>query len=179
MSDAFRPCPGGKSILKRGRGNLYSLGELLCHGAPNQLADNVSYHDAADTPIRLAKRCQPAQLDGVHDLIWHVSSGQRCCNFDERHGGHGAMQQDSKMFRRHSRRSCRGTSPGSPQVLAQSLRRSNKLHLRSMINQLRRQRLSGFCWPSVSVGQRSQCRQCARCQFHTSRAWRPELNSPI
>ena len=51
------------ALVEKTHGEGHSLGELLCHGAPNQPADNVSHHDAADERDRLRPISTSANFD--------------------------------------------------------------------------------------------------------------------
>ena len=130
-------------------------------------ADNVSSH---------AERCQPAQPDGVHDLIWHVALASAVATSTNATVVKGQCNKT---------RRCSAVIPEGPAAAPRrevlkflhNPRRQIELHLGSMVDQLWRQSLSGFSWPSVRAGQRSHCRQCAGCQFrhHQSLASRTQL----
>ena len=130
MSDALRPCPGGKSILKRGGGNLYSLGELCC-----AMVRPTNPPFGLRSAVNLPKLMASMSSSGTSALVSAVATSTNATV---------AKGQCNKTFPKDLHLHL----AGSPQILAQSLRRQIELHLRSMIDQLWRQGLCRFSWPS-------------------------------
>ena len=81
MSDALASCLGFQGVLEGSRGCFNFLGDLLCHCASHQSSDDVTDDDPSHATVRLLKCSQPAEPDGLENIIWNPSHQEKTCHF--------------------------------------------------------------------------------------------------